>query len=71
MENDGNVILLAFTPEGLQCLQYDGWRYEKCKIHLKNVTNDTIKDVNVFHYGKMQDRNLLGECLSKVMEQVH
>lgn len=61
MEGEGNVILLASTPEGLQCLQYDGWRYEKCKTHLKNVSSDTIKDVNVLHYGKLQDKNFLGK----------
>lgn len=53
--------MLASTPEGLQCLQYDGWRFEKCKTHLKNVTNDTIKDVNALHYGKLRDKNVLGK----------
>lgn len=71
MESDGNVILLASKPEGLRGVRGGGWRYEKCKIHLKNVSTDTIKDVNVFHYGKMQDKNFLGECLSKVMVRVH
>lgn len=61
METEGNVILLTHTPEGLQCLQYDGWRYEKCRTHFTNVSNDTIKDVNALHYGKLREKNFLGK----------
>lgn len=61
MEGEDNVILLASTSEGIHCLKYDGWRYEECKIHLKNVSHDSIKDVNALHYGKLRDKNMLGK----------
>lgn len=63
MEKEDNIILLTFTPEGLHCLKHDGWRYENCETHLKNVSNDIIRDVSVLHYGELQDRKFLGKCI--------
>lgn len=58
MQN-GNIILIASTLEGLQCLQYNGWRFEKCEINSTTAFNEI--NVNAMHFEKFQNKNILGK----------